>query len=281
VTPREPAPPRSLVELQSVLGAAFSRRDPVGADPAIAAACARFVAPKERLTPAEQVDIYRRQYWARLDEVLRDDFVGLHHVLGDEGWDALVRDYLSAHPSRSPSLRGLGAKMAAFLDGWPALPAARADLARDMARYELAFSEVFDGAEPPPLPAHKVVGLSAEAWTSATIVLSPLVHRMRLRHAVHVLRKAVRAGESPPRPAPTPVALALFRRELVVHYEELTNDQYAMLEALGRGASLVDACRSVAEGKADELADELAADVGGWFQRWASWGFVADVVVPG
>ena len=279
----EPVAPASMQEAQRFLEGAFMRPAPIVDDPALSTQCARFVRGNDRLTPAEQVDIYRRQFWLRHDGSLADDFPGVKHLVGDDAWDAVVRAYLAAHPPHTPSLRDLGAELGAFLDAYPLDPSIAA-IARDMVRYELAFIDVFDGANPPPLDAARIAALAPEAWEHARIELSPLVRRMRFEHPVHQLRLAVRSREdgdpAPDLPASRQVLLALFRRDDVVHFEELEPTAFALLDAMAAGATLVQACGQVAETLTPEEAAALGPKVGEWFRRWASWGFIADVVVP-
>lgn len=285
----EPKPPASLVAMQEFFTHAFRRATPVVADEAASRTSARFVAGNDRLTPAEQVDIYRRQFWLRHEEALREDFPTLVHVLGDT-WDAFVADYLEAYPPATPNLRDLGASALAFVKQWPKVPPALRPLAEAAARYELAFIDVFDGADPPALDPGRLAALTHEQWERATLVLSPLVVRMHLELPVHELRRRVKELhasdddadfdlEAWRRDNARPVHLALFRHELVVHFEELPPDAYALLEALGSGATLLEACASIAEGKDEAAAQDLSRDVGGWFSRWASWGFITDIVV--
>ncbi len=280
----EPSPPAGLIEVQAFLTRALQREASILDDAQLARDCARFVAGNERVTPAEQVDIYRRQFWLRHDDALLDDYPGLRHIIGEDAWDALVPAYLAAHPPTFVSLRDLGHAMATFVDAWTGIPAGREDIARSMTRYERPFVDVFDGAEPPPLSVERLAALRPEDWERARLVLSPLVVRLPVSHPVHVLRKAVRGGtvesEYPELPPARAMTLALFRKDLIVCFEELSPDQAALLDALGSGAPLVAACGLVAEGKSPDEAAALAANVGGWFRSWASSGFIADVVVP-
>lgn len=282
--PVEPTPPPELVSVQRFLNPLFMRADPVTVDPSLAQACTAHVAGNARITPAGQVDIYRRQFWIRHEDALREDFPGLQHILGEDGFTELVRDYLLAEPPCTPSLRDLGAHMARFIDGYGGLPADRADLARDMVRYELAFVDVFDGPDPPPLDAAVIAALPPEAWETARIVLNPAVARLRFDYPVHRVRLAAREAESSDagsaplvHPPAGDVHLALFRHELMVRFEELPADAFALLEALGAGDSLVAACDRVVRDATDERKAELAGLVSGWFQRWASFGFIAEV----
>lgn len=297
----EPTPPASLLEVQRFLNGVFRHGSRLMKDEALSKECAVHVTGNDRLTPAEQVDIYRRQFWIRHDESLREDFPALCAVLEDDLWQDFVHDYLQAHPPRTPSLRDLGADVNAFLPrwletiadtkAWGDSAADRALLCREAAAYELSFVDVFDGADPPPLSLERLGALTPEDWERAKLVLSPLVHRMRLHFPVHRLRLLVKKlaedaeAESLDVGAwmkthRAPQHLAVFRKDFMVHFEELSPDAFAMLDALAEGDTLLGACARVAEGKPESEAQALGANVGEWFRRWASWGFIADIVVP-
>jgi hypothetical protein len=266
-----------LADVQAFLADVLRRLEPVVDDPAVAERCAHHVAGSERLSPAEQVDIYRRQFWLRHIDSLREDHPGLCYVLGEDGFEALCRAYLVAHPPRTPSLRELCSDLARFAAGWEGLSPDRRALAIDMARYELAFVEVFDGAEVPALDAAKLAAVPEEAWETARIVLHPLLARMRFDHPVHRLRYAIREGGRPELPAPEPTRVALFRRDLVIHYEELEPLAFDVLEALAAGGPLAAAMERVAAAGGPSAEVELQARVGTWFRQWAGWGWIVDV----
>ena len=97
-----------------------------------------FIKPNDRLTSFERLEIYNRQYWFRLIDILTEDFPGLRAVLGEEKFYLLLRAYLTKYPSKSFSLREFGSSLPKFLeeepqwagDGgwrwiWPASNAAR------------------------------------------------------------------------------------------------------------------------------------------------------------
>ncbi|AUX42742.1 hypothetical protein SOCE26_041750 [Sorangium cellulosum] len=285
--PDDAPPPAGLVAMMDELTRLITRGAPLPDDAELAARCGALVAGSARLTPAEQADIYRRQFWARHTDALLEDHPGLAHVLGEDGFDAFARAYLAAHPPARFSLRDLGEHLADFIKGYDGFPPALRDLARDMARYELALVDVFDGAAPPPLDPAKVTGMPDEGWTTARLVLHPLLVLMDLRYPVHLLRSELRQGKKPALPGPRPVRLAVFRSaDLTIRYEELEPPAFALLHALGRGAPLVAACEEVAAGVSDAAgADEamrtaLAARLGTWFQQWTSWGLIVDIA-PG
>src|SRR5689334_4276128 len=59
----------------------------------------RFITPNDRLTAFERLEIYNRQYWFRVLDVLYDDYPALRGLLGQEKFHTLSRAYLAAYPS--------------------------------------------------------------------------------------------------------------------------------------------------------------------------------------
>ena len=276
--PREPLYP--LRGVMAFLEPAFRRADPLEGDAAVADECAAHVTGNSRLTPAEQVDIYRRQYWLRHLDALADDYPGVAHLLGEDGVDAFLRAYLVAHPPRHKSLRDLGSDIVAFSQVH-AFPATLRDVAIEMVAYEHAFIDMFDGAEPPPLDPQKITSMPEDAWERARIVIHPLLVRRQVRFAVHRLRLEAKAADAAPRTEPpieAPTNLVLFRDDNRIRFEELDGTAFALLDALARGEALGPACEQVAATLDAEAAEQLGAQVGQWFQEWTARRWIVDVV---
>src|SRR5258706_14306961 len=118
----------------------------------------RFIKPNERLTSFERLEIYNRQYWFRVLSSIIEDFPGLRAVLGDKRFEAMSKAYLVDCPSRSFTLRNLGACLEAWLRKHPKWAGAKQALAIDIARLGWADIEAFDGKAEPALRAE---GLTA------------------------------------------------------------------------------------------------------------------------
>jgi hypothetical protein len=276
----------SLASLQATLSVLFRRQAAIAKEPALTATAVAIATGNPRVTPAEQLDIYRRQFWLRHHDSLLEDFPGLAYVLrsaGEGGEDALddfFTAYLVACPPRSPSLRDLPFEAAAFAATY-AFPEGKAGLARAMIDYELAFIEIFDGPEPAPLDGARIAAMPMAAWETARFVVSPVVRRLSLAYPVHQLRLAIRSGETPalpPAAEPAPVELLLFRQDDLVRFEALEPDASALLDLLSRGTPLVPACSELSSGRSEEEVAVLGQKVGGWFKRFAELGVFADIV---
>ncbi len=273
--------PGPLHELEALLQQAFRRQEALAGDAPAEALAAIHVSGNDRLTPAEQVDLYRRQYWLRHVDSLVEDYPGLQALLGEEGFEDFCRAYLDAFPPDAPSLRDLGSRIVRFAEGHVGFPEDRAEAALQMVRYEASFVDIFDGADPPPLDGAKVAAMPPEAWETTRVVLSPLLRLHRLTHPVHRFRAAVKDDVDLAVPEPRTSLVALFRHDLVIRYEEMEPTAFALLERLASGEALVPACDALASGLSPEDAEALGAKVGPWFQTWTSRGWIIDVVPIG
>ena len=127
---------------------------------------------------------------------------------------------------------------------------------------------MFDAADAPPLDPASIQGASEDDWTGARIVLHPSLVLLDLGYPADDVRVQLRKGEPITRPEPSPRKAVVYRRDLLLYLEHVTDDAYAVLGALGRRETLGEAC-SRADGAEDKLGE--------WFARWASLGWISAV----
>lgn len=276
-----------LDRAQAFLQALFRLDDAIVQRPELAASVAEHVSGNDRLSPSEQADLYREQFFLRHVESLEEDHVGLAYYLGHEGFDRFARAYLRAHPPRTPSLRDLGADVARFAATWDGVPDDRRELCVDMARYELAIVDLFDAADAPAPDGERLAKIPEDVWLTRPLVWSPHLRLLASGYPVPELRilakKAIAARDatdpSPRATAPLREASyhALFRRDDVVVFERLTAEAFRLLVLLTGGASLAGACEDLSRTMTADEAAKVSSDVGEWFRRWASWGWILGV----
>jgi hypothetical protein len=251
-----------------------------------AAIAESFIAPNSRLTAFERLEIYNRQYWFRVLGSLGEDFAALSVVIGARAFEKLSIAYLTAHPSRSFTLRNLGSKLPEWLAANPQFASHR--LAVDAARIEWAFVEAFDNAEHTPLALDQVATLDA----GSRLALQPHLRLVALDYPADDLvlglhhrekRQASEAGirheESPDAPAKLPrlrrrpTWLAAHRVDNSVFYRRLQREEFLTLAAIRQGLPLAEA---LAAGFADSRIPEprRAPRVREWFATWAELGWI-------
>lgn len=249
------------------------------------AAIAELVATgNSRLSAAKQLEIYREQFFLRHVEVLRDDLKALEHLLGDDGFEALARAYLAAHPPTSFTLRDLGADVASFVA--TTAPWSEDPFVTDVARVEWAFVEAFDALDAPAIDAASIAAIAEDQWSAARIVLHPSMQRLALAHPAHDYRLAARASAdaenllalatlAPPDPQPTYVVV--YRDGGSLLCLDVEPNAFALLEELAGGATLGDACERVARASGESEAT-FEAKVAEWFQTWTTLGWISRIV---
>jgi len=265
-----------LAEIQSFMAGALVRRRALPGDPEMEKLAAGVAAGNSRLSPAEQIEIYREQFWLRHTSCLADDFAGLGGIIGQSEWERLVEDYLEQVPPEDISLRDLGKRLPAFVERATWLP--QHALCVDMARLEWCYVEVFDAADRAPLDPNAIAAIPEAAWPSARLELNPALRLLRVGYPVARLRKAIREGEQDvPIPDPEAQNLAVFRgKDRNLYHLVLSDAAFAVLEALAEGAALVPACEQALE-RFPSARAEIESGVGEWFRTWADRALVVGV----
>jgi hypothetical protein len=237
----------------------------------------RFIAPNSRLAAFERLEIYNRQYWFRLLTALAEDFPALRAVVGASAFERLAIDYLSAHPSRSFSLRNLGSKLPEWLATHPQHTGRRQRLALDVVNIEWAFIETFDNSR---LGLQPHLQLLALEYAADELVLA--LHQKQRRGTSEAGVKHEDESETdhdPDKPAPLPrlrrklTWVAAHRLDDAVYFARLEREEFLTLKALGAGRPLGEALEAGFRESArpDARRPKL---VQSWFSRWGLLGWI-------
>jgi hypothetical protein len=247
-----------------------------------------YVRPNDSLTGLERLEIYNRQYWFRLLDSLEEDFPGLRAVLGARAFAGMSKAYLAENPSRSFSLRNLGARLDEWLEANPHWAGANLELALDMVRLEWADIEAFDGTGREPLGPEDLL----ELGPNLRLELQPHIRLLELRYPVDDLRirvnqteqesetasnaveeRAPKAGVRVRKPKSERLFLAVHRVDLDVYYRRLEEREYALLGALRAQSTLGEAINRAMDG-ASWTGEETSAALERWFGNWARFGWL-------
>ena len=249
----------------------------------------RFIKPNDRLTAFERLEIYNRQYWFRVLSSMIEDFPGLRAVLGGRRFEAMSKAYLVDCPSRSFTLRNLGASLEAWLRKQPKWAGAKHALAVDIARLEWADIEAFDGKAEPAL---RPEDLRADAGANLRLKLQPYLRLLDLKYPVDDLLLEVRKEDEDTDFAsnafqerhkrkrvqtvaklkPGDIFLAVHRVDDSVYFRRIAREEFVILSALRDGKALGRAIEAAFR-KSRVPEAEHAGLVGRWFQNWAALGW--------
>jgi len=265
----------------------MQRRAPGGGR--MSAYAARFIKPNDRLTSFERLEIYNRQYWLRLLSSMIEDFPGLRAVLGGQRFESMCKAYLTECPSRSFTLRNLGARLETWLRQNPRWIRDKRVLALDMVRLEWADIEAFDGQAKPALRSEDLREIQAP---SLQLSIQPYVQLLELHYPVDDLLLEVKHGDDTPDFAsnaiqerrkrskvravaklePAQIFLAVHRLDFSVYFRRIEPEDFALLSALRNGKTIERAIE-LAFRKSAVPAAGRAAFVQHSFQTWATLGW--------
>lgn len=267
-----------LSELQAGMTQALRAGAALEREQAWLAFAAEHIAGNSRLSPVQQLEIYREQFWLRHTSSLLEDFPGLSGILGQQDWQTLAEQYLLEPPPASYTLRDLGRGLPELIARSSWLP--HAELCLDMARLELAYIEVFDAEDTPPLRPERLAAVPEAELPRALLVIAPAVRLLQVRHPVAELRRALRTESDEPVPIPQPEAqnLVVYRRDLRLWDMKLSATAFALLSALRDGEALGAAAERASSSSAAEA--EVAENIGAWFGEWTRKGLVQDIRLP-
>ncbi len=183
-----------------------------GVDPALL----ELVEGRGPLGAADRLGVYAEMYWARLVDVLRDDFPRVATILGSSRFTALSCAYLTRRPSTRPSVRWVGSEFANFLardgavEGLPFLA--------DVARLEWTRLAAFDAADAAPLRVESLRAIPPSEWSRLTFDTVPALHVLRVAWPVHELWAAEDAQAVATALRPAATVLRVWRDGFTVYH---------------------------------------------------------------
>ena len=254
----------------------------------MAKVAAQFIKPNDRLSSFERLEIYNRQYWFRVLDCLYDDYPGLRTILGDRKFLKLTRAYLERYPSDSYTLRDLGNRLENFLMEEPKWSAPHRQLALDMLRFEWAQVVAFDGPAKEVITPDLILDTPSERLR---LGLQPYLSLLQLdfevddfliaikkrdadvlrgeaSNAMNAAPKAHRRRKRVRLPKRKRIFLAIHRYDNMLYYKRLDPEAFAILQLLGRGWTLEEACMEAISNSSRQEVD-WPEQIKEWFNTWS------------
>jgi hypothetical protein len=235
----------------------------------------RVILPSKTLTAVERVGVYQAMYLLRMIEALEGDYPAVAHYLGDEEFADLVTRYVAVHPSESYTFNRLGTRFPEFLRRSKGVR--KKGFVADLARLELAVTEVFDAPQSPAWPAEEIARIPRGAWERA--VLKPIA-AFRLGafgYPVNAYLQSVKDDDHDhPDVARKATRVAVWRKGYEVWRLELSEPAFDFLHALSKGRPFGRAVASAARGLQGSAGEQLFR----WLRDWVAEGMFEGLEVP-
>ena len=234
----------------------------------------RVILPSSTLTSLERVGVYREMYLLRLAEALDTDYPALAHFLGGEAFNDLVAGYVEAFPSRSYTLNRLGDHLPEYIRTAPGI--ARRAFLHDLARLELAVSQVFDAPESPVLTEEQIAQVPTETWADARLRPIEAFRLLSFQYPVNAYLTSVKEDDHDhPNARKKDTRVAIFRRNYACWRLELSRPAHDLLQALAAGTALGDAVAATRKRRGRGAVGE--EQLFRWFRDWVREGIFQSV----
>ncbi len=229
----------------------------------------KVVLPSSRMEPMARLDVYNGGYLSRLIDVIRSDFPGLIHALGEHAFFHLAQDYVEKHPSQHANLIFFAAKLPGFIAKRKDLPK-RAFL-RDLAQLEWFISEAFHAPASQAIDPASMQNLSPEEWARIALHCSPSLRLLESPYPVNGYLQSFFDDKEPEFPARAISRVAIYRKDFRVWRLGLDKPAFQVLSKLLAGEAF---------GTAIECAGDQAHRIGDWFQDWSADGLFTGYTLP-
>jgi hypothetical protein len=226
------------------------------------------ILPSRTLEPVQRVGIYHGMYMLRMIEALSADYGALAHLLGEDAFETLVRDYVQRFPSRSYTLNRLGDALPEYI---AASKMKRRIFLRDLAKLELAMTQVFDEAEAEPLPADAIASIAPEQIADARIIPIPALRLVSLDYEANEAFQAWRE-ERAIKPRRQKTYVAVHRRDYGVFRMPLSREAFTFLGSL-MAKETIGAAIGTFEHQFRRLPEQQ--ELFTWFRDWSAAGLFA------
>jgi hypothetical protein len=129
------------------------------------------ICAQERLTPAEQLQIYKSSITGGLIKALSHSYPVCEKLVGADFFAALAREYLNLFPSQSFDLNQYGEHYALFIESFA--PAAALPYLADVARLEWAWHKIYNAPSAPPFDFAKLAECYQQDSANIIFFLTP------------------------------------------------------------------------------------------------------------
>jgi uncharacterized protein (UPF0276 family) len=203
--------------------------------------------------------VYNNAYFARLSDVLRDEFPTLAGVTTDDGFTDIAASYLKALPPSEADIGLLGKNLARHLEtaeitnvdfGVPMSALA------ELARLDRARSEAFTHKSSVSSISKSVLAeLTPEQWDSVSFRFSPTVNILHCQNAIAQVWAAVNSNDTPTKPETNKQTILVWRKGEHSEHKVMSDDENFLFSQMTAGTSFAEATKNLSESLHESLED--------------------------
>ena len=193
-------------------------------------------------TSKQRLNIYSNNVLISLRNALKAVYPVVNKLVGDEFFNAMSRDFVIRHPSRSGNLHDFGEQLPAFINGFA--PAGDLAYLSDVARLEWAYHVVFHAAESQPFNLEKLQQINTANYGNLKFILNPACRLVSSPYPVLRIWEANQESSDDESVSldEGQTYVLVFRNHMDIEFQLLNRAEYSFLSALDRHEKFFTAC---------------------------------------
>jgi hypothetical protein len=191
----------------------------------------------------KRFSVYRNNVVVSLTEALATGFPVIAKLLGPNNFQAVMGEFLRAHPPRSPLMMHYGAALPDFLQTFP--PLAHLPYLPDVARLELALRTAYHAADADPMSPDLLDRFSPDAMLVAQFQLAPATTVLQSPWPIYAIWQF--NMNDGPNPTATAQDVLITRPDFDPEITLLAPGAAAFIAALQQGQSLGNALQAATQ----------------------------------
>ena len=253
---KQPQPPKELVELQKWFSKAVVNEDKQLIN---SQRYKDYVTKSSKQDSQERLNIYTNDFWPRCIDSLADDFNLLKHYLGEEKFEALIKDYIQHYPSRSFTLYHLGQDLERYICKSYTDP--DKEFVNELTRYEWAYMKAFMAKNTASIAAKELTPQLAETLVQKVLTFHPSVSLLKLNY--HVSEYISSSTEAPEKGTQH---LVVFRKEFKSLELKVSETFFIVLTNIQEGRTIQHILESLPDTLTKTQLEDLENNIQSWFE---------------
>jgi uncharacterized protein (UPF0276 family) len=222
-----------------------------------------WIREKIEFPAKKQLGVYVNAYRWRLFDVVAEDYPVLKAYLGEDRFESLINDFITAVPPQHFNVARYAALLPAYQHTHPSHDAVSGELCL----LETAIAQLADAQETEVLTPEYLTGMTPDALMASRLYPRKALQLFAFSYSVNHYYNAVKEETKLTAITQQPSYLAVFRHEDVVWRMDLEDQEYQLLSALFAGETV-----GVALSALDE---STSANISEYFSRWMRNGLLA------
>lgn len=201
----------------------------------------------QQLSAANHLAIYRNSVIGTLQKTLQEIYPVCYKLVGHNFFIFLATEFINIHSSQSPNLAHYGETLATFIEQFT--PANSLPYLADVARLEWAYHVAFSAEQPLPVDWQKLSELPKNQEEQIIFTLPPQSTLLQSSYPLDIIwSENQENGDFNNTIHLTPnqhYYFFIWQKNLMIHIDCLTNEQYQALYWVNHGLSLGKICARI------------------------------------